>query len=446
MDITAHLERLRQALALADTEELKAWLAETHPSAVAECLDVLDEAELNTVLGSLNTEQTANLLSYLDGTKQAAVAALFSNEKLASIAAEMASDERVDLLQTLGERAEKIIYLMARHIREDIRNLASYAEGSAGAVMTSDYVALKPEMTVEAAINTLRHEAPDKETIYYAYVIDHARKLLGLVSLKRLILSAPHEKIADIMRQELVTVKTDDSQELAAKKLSKYDLLAVPVVTDDEVLVGIITFDDVLDVQQEEATTDFHRMGTVGALKGAFSETPLWTLFLKRIPWLLVLVFVNIFSGAGIAFFEDTIQSMVSLVFFLPLLIDSGGNAGSQSATLMVRALATGEVKLGDWFKMLRKEILVAVAIGLAMALAVSVIGFYRAPEVAMVVTMTMVLVVIVGSTIGMLLPFLLTRFNLDPATASAPLITSLSDVTGVLIYFSIATWYLDLV
>lgn len=187
-------------------------------------------------------------------------------------------------------------------------------------------------------------------------------------------------------------------------------------------------------------------MGSVGLMNMSLKDAGVWLLFLKRAPWLLVLVFMNIFSGAGIAYFEDTIEAVVALVFFLPLLIDSGGNAGSQSATLMVRALAIGDVRIRDWFKLAGKEVLVAISIGVAMGIAVSFIGYYRAgSEVAVVVAMTMIIVVLFGSIMGMSMPFILQRFRFDPATASAPLITSVADIAGVLIYFGIATWYLGI-
>src|SRR5699024_4119017 len=217
-------------------------------------------------------------------------------------------------------------------------------------------------------------------------------------------------------------------------------LLAVPVVNEAGQMVGIVTHDDAFDVTQEESTEDQLRLGAVGRLTMSLKEASIGALYRTRVGWLVLLVFGNIFSGAGIAHFEDLIESMIALVFFLPLLVDSGGNAGSQSATLMVRALATGEIVVKDWLQMLGKEVAVSLLLGISMAVAVSAIGFVRAgPEVALVVSLTMVAIVVVGSVIGMLLPFLLTRLKLDPASASAPLITSICDGVGVLIYFNIA-------
>jgi len=319
--------------------------------------------------------------------------------------------------------------------------------------MTSEYAMLSPDLTTRQAIDRLRLEAPDKETIYYAYVIDGKRRLLGLVSLRELILARPAARIKDIMRKDLVCVHANDDQEAVARQMTKYDLLAIPVINGGDALVGIVTFDDVQDVIEQEVTEDFHRMGSISQGSGndalvdiGLRDAGPWLLIRKRLPWLLALVFMNIFSGAGIAYYEDTIQATVALVFFLPLLIGSSGNAGAQSATLMVRALALGEVIGKDWLRMMGKEIGIALCIGACMAIAVSFIGIFRGgPDVAVIVSVAMVAVVLFGSLLGLSLPFLLIRLRMDPATASAPLVTSMADIGGVVIYFGIATWYLGM-
>jgi magnesium transporter len=247
------------------------------------------------------------------------------------------------------------------------------------------------------------------------------------------------------MDESVVSISAFADREEAVETIRRYDQSALPVVDSDGVLVGIVTVDDVLDVQVEEATEDFHRAASVGRLKANLKEAPIALIYRARVGWLLVLVFMNIFSGAGIAAFEDTLGAVIALAFFLPLLIDSGGNAGSQSATLMIRSMAVGDVRMGDWFRLLGKELGIALALGLTMALAVSAVAYFRAPEIVSVVAITMITVVLVGSMIGMSLPFLFTKIGWDPATASGPLITSLADISGVLIYFTIATWFLGL-
>ena len=347
------------------------------------------------------------------------------------------------ILVSLGRTRLGSLPALTQVEREDIRRLASYPHNTAGAIMTSDHAVLTGKLSASEALQKLRQEALDQETIYRTYVIDADRRLLGSVRLQDLFLAPAKARISDVMERNTHAVTVTDDREEVAQRVARYDLLALPVVDAEGRLVGIVTHDDALDVMQEEATEDFHRVGASNLVRN-MRDASVFMLCRARIVWLLLLVFGNIFSGAGIAYFEDTITAYVALVFFLPLLIDSGGNAGSQSATLMVRSLATGEVQIKDWSWMIGREVMVAALMGLSMALAVSVIGIFRAgPEIAVVVATSMILIVIVGSVIGMLLPFVLTKLNLDPATASAPLVTSIADAAGVLIYFAIATAFL---
>ena len=428
--------------------------AAEHPADLAAQFSEFDMKRVAEIFSGLSPDCCADVLVHMDYEDQREVARHLPDETLAKIIAHMSSDDRVDLLQSMpDERGEGLLHLLAKKEREDIRRLSSYEEDTAGAIMTSEYATLSPDLTARMAIDKLRLEAPDKETIYYAYVIDTERRLMGLVSLRELILARPNARIEDIMRRDPIRANVHDDQEEVARQMAKYDLLAMPVTNGNDALVGIITFDDVHDVIEEEATEDFHRMGSISPGTGAddlvdigLKDASSWLLIQKRLPWLLALVFMNIFSGAGIAYYEDTIQATVALVFFLPLLIGSGGNAGAQSATLMVRALAIGDVIMKDWFRLLGKEVGIALCIGVCMGVAVSFIGIFRGgPDVAVIVSLAMVSVVLFGSLLGLSLPFLLTRFKLDPATASAPLVTSIADIGGVVIYFAIATWYLGL-
>lgn len=319
-----------------------------------------------------------------------------------------------------------------------------YPSQSVGAVMSASFMTLKADISVKEALNQIRLDAPVKDTIYFAYVLDARGGLQGTVSLRDLILAQPETQIIDLLTTQVISCSVFDEAAEAARLISAYDLLAVPVLDRYQRMIGIVTYDEALDVTEEESTEDQLKLGGVGKLVGSIKDSTISRLYKMRVGWLVLLVFGNVFSGAGIAYFEDLIANMVALVFFLPLLVDSGGNAGSQSATLVVRALATGEVKRRDWLQMLGKECTVALLLGLTMATAVASIGWWRGgPEIAAVVAATMVLIVLVGSVIGLLLPFLLNRFNLDPAAASAPLITSICDATGVLIYFGIADAFL---
>ena len=303
------------------------------------------------------------------------------------------------------------------------------------------YVAIPSGMTVSQAMMRVRQTAPDAETVYQLYIVDLEGRLAGTLSLRQLMVSRPGALIDDLMIKDVISASVDEAQEEVARTVARYDLLALPVVDAERRLVGIVTHDDAMDVVESEATEDIHKGMSIGALEDGVSRVPLWSLYRKRVTWLVLLVFGNLFSGAGIAYFEETIAAQVALVFFLPLLIGSGGNAGAQAATLMVRGMATGDVGVKDWGKLLGRELLVAGSLGLTMALAVAPIGVLRAGEaVAMVVAVSMICIVLFGSLLGMCLPFVLDRLGWDPATASAPLVTTVIDASGVVIYFGFAT------
>ncbi len=384
----------------------------------------------------------ADVFSYFEPEQQVRMAREFPRATLAELVSEMPADERTDLFKRFDQNQRDILLPALAHAeREDIRRLSAYVEGTAGALMTSDYATLKKDMTVLQAMTYLRDEAPDAETIYQAYVIDEQRRLLGAVSLRDLILADLNKSIKDLMTSDVVSAHVTDDQEDIAKKIARYDLLALPIIDEDDILIGIVTYDDAMDVVSAEATDDIHKSAGVSTVVGNIKDASIALLYRKRIFWLILLVFGNLFSGAGIAHFEDIIAANIVLVFFLPLLVDSGGNAGSQSATLMVRALATGEVVMRDWLYLIGREALVALALGCTMAPAVSVLGYIRGDEtVALVLALSMVSIVMIGCMIGMSLPFILSKFNFDPASASAPLITSVCDATGVVIYLFIAS------
>ncbi|WP_099826577.1 magnesium transporter [Oceaniglobus indicus] len=427
--------------------EVRAFIAHAH---------VIDVASW---LGQLSAEQVWNHLDRVEPARQAAV---FGNlamplqvdlvhhvprRDLARIVAAMDADDRVDFFNQLSEaQQDRLAQDLTPEDRDDIRRLSDHADECAGAIMTSDYATLAIDMTAEDAIAALREQAPGTETIYRSYVVDGDHRLTGSVRLHALILAAKDTPIRDLMEPTPVSVMLDTDQEDVGKMIARYDLLAIPVLDAEGRLVGIVTHDDAADVMQAEATEDFQKISTVLPFKQSLREAGIGMLYSKRIVWLALLVFGNLFSGAGIAYFEDMILAYVSLVFFLPLLIDSSGNAGSQSATLMVRALATGDVALKDWRDLIVRELAIAAALGATMAAVVFPLGAWRGGiDVAMTVGLTMFVVVIIGSLVGMSLPFLLSRLRFDPATASGPLVTTISDGVGVLIYFSIASAILSL-
>ncbi|XKH60174.1 magnesium transporter [Halomonas sediminis] len=428
-------------------ELLAERLSELRSADIAEILEdiVEDDEDLPTVLTLLNIlslERAANVLGYLPGEVQVEIVEKLSDATFLALLEEMGSDERADLFNLLDEdRREALLRQMAHQEREDLKRLSSYEEGTAGAIMTSDYVAIASGMTVSQSMMRVRQTAPDAETVYQIYIVDSDGKLAGTMSLRQLMVARPGAVVDDIMIKDVISIPVDEAQEEAARVVARYDLLALPVIDADNRMVGIVTHDDAMDVAESEATEDFHKGMSIGQLEDGVGRVPIWSLYRKRVFWLVLLVFANLFSGAGIAYFEETIAAQVALVFFLPLLIGSGGNAGAQAATLMVRGMATGDVGIKDWGKLLGRELLVAGSLGITMAIAVTPIGIMRGGDaVAVVVALSMVIIVLFGSLLGMCLPFVLERFKVDPATASAPLVTTLIDASGVLIYFSIAT------
>lgn len=435
---------LSDALQNEQLDEALATLKGLRPVDIADALELV-EPELTWGLLTRLPDR-AEVYAYFGPDEQVRLAQEFPAEVLAQLVSEMPSDERTDLFKRLApEQQGRLLPALAKVEREDIRKLASYQEGTAGALMTSDYAMLRADMNVGQALHALRLEAPDAETIYHSYVVGEERKLLGVVSLRDLILADPSTKISDLMTEGVISGEVSEDQEDIARRITRYDLLALPITDGHGCLVGIVTHDDAMDVVSEEATDDFHKSAGVTTSVGNLKDAAIGLLYRKRVFWLVLLVFGNLFSGAGIAHFEDIIAANLVLVFFLPLLVDSGGNAGSQSATLMVRAMATGEVVIKDWFKLLGREATVALLLGCTMAVAVALLGFIRGDSmVALVLALSMVTIVMVGCVIGMSLPFILSKFNLDPASASAPLITSVCDAAGVVIYLYIAAQLLD--
>lgn len=427
-----------------ENNHLQRALDAVHTFKAADLADILTQLPLSSSqILLVNLPARAYVFSYLKPQQQVKFAQVLPWATLAEIIGEMPSDKRADIFKQLDlEQQNVLLPALAQAKREDIRQLAAYVEGTAGAIMSSEYATLKPNMTVLDAIKMLRLEAPATETIYIAYVLDEMRKLLGVISLKQLILGQEQDQVDQLMTTDLISADVDTDQDDVAKTIARYDLLALPIVDAQGVMVGIVTYDDAMDVASEEATEDFLRVGAVNASsKLSLKNASIFVLYQKRVFWLVILVFGSLLSGIGIAHFEDIIAANIVLVFFLPLLVGSGGNAGSQSATLMVRALATGDVQFKDWFYLLGRESLVALCLGVTMAIAVSVLGYFRGDAmVALVLALSMLGIVLLGCLIGMSLPFILNRFKLDPASASAPLVTSICDATGVIVYLFIAS------
>ncbi len=439
---TLPITQAHDLIAQKDWNALRTMLARFPAPEISELLFEVDPTARAVLFRLLPRETASEVFALLEGEEQNKLLKELTQEETRALLADLSPDDRALLFEELpGPVTQKLLNLLSPEDLQETRHLLGYPPESVGRLMTPDYIAVRPEWTIAQVLEHVRAKGRDSETADVLYVVDSSWKLLDALDLRRFILAPLDTRVEEIMDMQFIALQATEDREEAVRMMDRYGLAVLPVVDTTGTLIGIVTFDDVLHVAQAEATEDFHKGAAITPLRGRYTEARFALLYRKRIGWLLALVFMNIFSGAAIASFEETIAANVALVFFLPLLIDSSGNAGSQASTLMVRALAVGHVHLGDWWRLLRKELFIAVTLGLTMAAAVSIVGIFRAgPEIALVVALTMALVVTVGSLIGTLLPFLLSRLKLDPATASAPLITSLSDISGVLIYLSLAT------
>ncbi len=436
------LDSIEEALVRSNVEDVHRILdAEGDRSVRTELLYEVTDAQLVQIVRLLEHEPFAQLIEDLDASTVADLVGRVPVEDAALVLNTLDPDDAADVINRLEpEVAEPLLTAMDPGDATAVRDLLVYPPDTAGGRMTPEFITISGELRADTAIAEIRRVAEEAETLSYVYVTDPAERLLGVVSMRNLVVSRPDTPVAELMVADVVTVDASEDQEEAARLLNNFNLLALPVVDDEGRLVGIVTADDVAQVVQEEATEDFHRGAAVAPLPMGYRRAPIRTLYQKRVPWLVALVFINIASSGVIAAFEDTLEATIALAFFIPLLIDSGGNAGAQSATLVVRAIATDDLRMNEWARALWKEIRVGLGLALTMGVAAAVLGFFRGgPEIGLIVFLAMVAIVMVANLIGTVLPLILTRLRIDPATASGPLITSVVDVCGLLIYFSIA-------
>jgi magnesium transporter len=447
------LPELRTMLAEGDDAGLAEVMATLHPATIAEFSEGLTVAETWRLLEHGPIKQQAEIFAYFPLAKQVEMVSGVGRERMSKLLEAMPADNRVDLIKRLEpEVVENLLPLVAKAERQDIRQLLSYRDQSAGAIMTTEYASLPADISVGDALARLRLQAPTSETIYYVYVLDTDRKLLGFVSLRDLVLAKPAALVRDIMQREIIAVRVDDDQEEVARKLAKFDFLAIPVVDDEHRLVGIVTHDDVIDVVVAEATEDALRMAGVGAMAENYLDAPFATIWRKRTVWLSCLFIAELFTFTALAHYQDAISAVLALSLFVPLCISTGGNSGSQAATLITRSMALGHVRPLDWLRVLRHEL----AMGLALGATLGAIGFVRAamtPQsvlenanrwtMAAVIAQAVAIICLWGTLVGSMLPLVFRRLGIDPGYASSPFVATFVDVTGIVIYFSIARIYL---
>ena len=442
MEYEAILEEIRPLLDGRRWKEVRARIEELPAQDIAELILRLEKSQRIFLFKLLPRPRASEVFSYLSGDNQDALLQDMTDHETREIVAALTPDDRTALFQELpAEATQRLLELLPPGAQREARELLGYPAESVGRLMTPDYIAVRADWTVERCLQHIRGQRQKAETVNVIYVTDRDGRLLDALTIRRFIVSPPETVVEELMDHHFISVSAFEDREKAVETVQRYDLTALPVVDTEGVLLGTVTPDDVMDVAEAEATEDFQKVGGVGVLNFSMRDASMKLLYQRRVGWLVLLVFINMFGGEIIASFEETIEAVIVLVTFLPLVVDTGGNAGTQSATLMVRALATGDVKAKDWLRLWGKEAGVAIALGLTVGLAVWALGLYRGGlDIAWVVAFAMVAVVFMGSMIGMLLPFGLARLNLDPATASAPLITSIADIAGILIYFTIAT------
>jgi len=429
---------------------LKEILSEWSPADIAELMSDLPDNEQVIVFRLLNPDLATDTFEYLDFDSQIALLKAMGKEECASILNEMSPDDRTALLEELPSSAAKqLIMMLSAEERRIAQSLLGYPENSVGRLMTPDYLAVRPEWTMEETLTYIRENGNESETLNIFYVIDAKGKLIDDVKIRDIILAPLQNRILDIMDENFIALHVTDDQETAVDIFKRYDRIALPVVDAFGVLIGIVTIDDVFDVAEEEATEDIHKLGGVEALDEPYATMPFMAMIKKRVVWLTILFIGEMLTASAMGIFESAIAKATVLALFVPLIISSGGNSGSQAATLVIRALALGEITLVDWWHIMKREILSGLVLGVILGS----IGFVRIMLweamfhmygqywmlIAIAVFLSLIGVVMWGTISGAMLPFLLKKLGLDPATSSAPFVATVVDVTGLIIYFSFA-------
>ena len=414
---------------------------------ISDLLNQFDKSELIIIFRLLSKDQSADVFSYLEPEQQEIIINAVTDRETEVLFRNLYFDDMIDIIEEMPSNlVKKILKNTNSEDRYLINQFLNYPENSAGSIMTTEYVDLKKNMKVSQAIKVIRDTVEEKENIYTCYVISEDRKLEGVVSLKELITSEDDVTIESIMNRNFVSAHANDDQEMVADVIKKYDLIILPVVDIENRLLGIITIDDIIDVIEQEDTEDFHKMAGISPVEETYLKTSAFTMARQRIMWLIVLMISATFTGRIIKSYEEVLQSVVVLASFIPMLMDTGGNAGAQSSTTVIRALSLGDVETKDIFKILRKEFFTSIIV----AIVLGAINYLRlitltkiSLDVALVVSVTLILVVIISKVIGAFLPVIAKIFKLDPAIMAGPLITTILDALTLTIYFKFATIFL---
>lgn len=446
---------IAEAVARRQYEQIRQGLLELEPADVADLVGGLERDPAAVVFRLLPRDLAADTFSYLDPEQQQQLIEALSTDRIGVLINEMDPDDRTALLEEMpAEVAQRLIALLTPEERRVTQTILGYPEESIGRLMTPDYVRIKPEWTVAQAIDHIRKHGRDAETVNVVYVVDAAGRLIDDLRIRQLLLADPAQSVESIMDRKFLALQATDDREEAVRQMNRYDRVALPVLDSRGMLVGIVTADDVADVAEEEVTEDMHKMSGMEALDAPYMDTAFLPMVQKRAGWLSLIFLGETLTATVMTYFESELERALVLALFIPLIISSGGNAGSQATTLVIRAMAVGEVRLRDWLRVLNREL----GAGLALGLILGVIGLLRVVlwpsrqatfgahyvELGIAVAASTLGVVMFGTFAGSMLPFVLRRFGLDPAAASAPFVATVVDVTGVVIYFSVASLLLS--
>ena len=446
---TLFLPELREMLADGDTAGLREICSAVHPAAVAEFIGGLSADQAWQVVQHADHSMRDEIFQYFDHALQLEIIHTQPRDQIAELIASLPPDDRVDMLKGADDDVvDELLKLVPSEERRDILILTAYPEGTAGAVMTTDVACFDEGWTVRQALQKLQERGEDFETIYYLYIIDDLKRLCGLVSARQLVsrMGKPDSRLGEIMETELITADVGDDQEEVAHLVARYDLLAIPVVDDQHRMLGIITYDDIIDVLQDEATEDAHRIAAVEPLERGYLDTPLLVLSWKRGIWLSILFFAAALTAMAIRRYEGEMERWAWLVMFIPLVISSGGNSGSQAATLVITGLARNDVTRDDWWRVLRREVIVGAILGSFLALCACLLAPLLTSEIQFnslrtlaVLPLTMIAVVMAGTLLGSSLPLVFQRLGWDPAMMSSPFVAGIIDILGIVIYMNVA-------
>ncbi len=428
--------------------KLKEYLEELNSADIPLLFDNLEEDKILIVYRLLSKDKAVDVFSYMESDMQEKLINALTDNELKEVIDDLFMDDTVDLIEEMPANVVKrILKSVNTEDRKIINELLNYPEDSAGSIMTTEFVDLKENMTAQEAIQKIKKVGIDIENIYTCYVLSMTRELIGIVYLKDIILANENENIKEIIHQNPIKVYTTDDQEEVVKKFDKYDKTVIPVVDKEERLVGIITIDDAIDVLQEEVTEDFEKMAAITPAEDSYFKTSVFTHAKNRILWLLLLMISSAVTGGIITNYENAFAAVPLLVAFIPMLMDTGGNCGSQSSTLIIRGLAKDEIKTKDFFRAWWKEIRVSVLVGIALFIVntIRIMLQYNNMQLALVVGITLFVVVVLSKSLGCILPIAAKKLKLDPAIMAAPLITTIVDTCSVLIFFNIALLLMDI-